>query len=77
MVFLLFDKQSFSGISKFGFPLIPNFREFVAPHIGHLYTALLADASNRWKLLKDGNADSNDSLFTTGTDEHGLKVNLK
>ncbi|KAL3989880.1 methionine--tRNA ligase [Acanthocheilonema viteae] len=44
------------------------------PHIGHLYTALLADASNRWKLLKSGNADSNYSLFTTGTDEHGLKI---
>ncbi|CAG9536800.1 unnamed protein product [Cercopithifilaria johnstoni] len=44
------------------------------PHIGHLYTALLADASNRWKLLKAGNGDSNDSLFTTGTDEHGLKI---
>ncbi|EFO26242.2 methionyl-tRNA synthetase [Loa loa] len=44
------------------------------PHIGHLYTALLADASNRWRLLRDGNADLDDSLFTTGTDEHGLKI---
>uniref|UniRef100_A0A158Q7C1 Methionine--tRNA ligase, mitochondrial n=1 Tax=Elaeophora elaphi TaxID=1147741 RepID=A0A158Q7C1_9BILA len=45
-----------------------------APHIGHLYTALLADSLNRWKLLKGGTVDSNDSLFTTGTDEHGLKI---
>ncbi|VDO41339.1 unnamed protein product, partial [Onchocerca flexuosa] len=44
------------------------------PHIGHLYTALLADASNRWKLLKNGNIDSDNSLFTSGTDEHGLKI---
>lgn len=50
---------------------------FVAPHIGHLYTALLGDALNRWRLLKDNNIDSNGSLFTTGTDEHGLKVNFK
>ncbi|VDO21482.1 unnamed protein product [Brugia timori] len=44
------------------------------PHIGHLYTALLADVSNRWKLLKGGDVDLNNSLFTTGTDEHGLKI---
>ena len=41
------------------------------PHIGHLYTALLADAYVRYQVLK-GNGDS--LIFATGTDEHGMKV---
>ncbi|CAL1532012.1 unnamed protein product [Lymnaea stagnalis] len=40
-----------------------------APHIGHLYSCLLADASARWNKLKGSN-----TFFTTGTDEHGLKI---
>ncbi|MBI1843881.1 MAG: methionine--tRNA ligase [Actinobacteria bacterium] len=40
-----------------------------APHIGHAYTTVTADALARWhRLLGD------DVLFLTGTDEHGLKV---
>jgi methionyl-tRNA synthetase len=40
-----------------------------APHIGHAYTTVTADAVARWhRLLGD------DTLFLTGTDEHGLKV---
>ena len=40
-----------------------------APHIGHAYTTLVADALARWhRLLGD------DTWFLTGTDEHGLKV---
>ncbi len=40
-----------------------------APHIGHAYTTVIADAVARWhRLLGD------DVLFLTGTDEHGLKV---
>ena len=42
-----------------------------APHIGHLYSALQADALSRWYRLK-----GLDVKFTTGTDEHGLKVNI-
>ena len=39
-----------------------------APHIGHAYTTVVADALARWhRLLGD------DVLFLTGTDEHGLK----
>jgi methionyl-tRNA synthetase len=40
-----------------------------APHIGHAYTTVTADALARWhRLIGD------DVWFLTGTDEHGLKV---
>jgi methionyl-tRNA synthetase len=40
-----------------------------APHIGHAYTTVTADAISRWhRLLGD------DVFFLTGTDEHGLKI---
>ncbi len=40
-----------------------------APHIGHAYTTITADALARWhRLLGD------EVFFLTGTDEHGLKV---
>ncbi len=40
-----------------------------SPHIGHLYTVLLADAQSRFQRLK-----GRDTFFATGTDEHGLKI---
>ena len=40
-----------------------------APHVGHAYTTVIADALARWhRLIGD------DTWFLTGTDEHGLKV---
>lgn len=40
-----------------------------APHIGHAYTTVMADALARWhRLIGD------DTWFLTGTDEHGLKI---
>jgi methionyl-tRNA synthetase len=40
-----------------------------APHIGHAYNVLCADAFARWhRMIGD------DTFFLTGTDEHGLKV---
>lgn len=40
-----------------------------APHIGHAYPTITADAVARWhRLLGD------ETMFVTGTDEHGLKV---
>jgi len=40
-----------------------------APHIGHAYTTVAADALSRWRRLW-----GDDVVFLTGTDEHGLKV---
>ena len=40
-----------------------------APHIGHAYTTVIADAVARWHRLL-----GEDVYFLTGTDEHGLKV---
>ena len=47
----------------------PIFYVNAQPHIGHLHSALLADAATRWHRMKGTSV-----LFTTGTDEHGLKV---
>ena len=40
-----------------------------APHIGHAYSTVIADAVARWHRLL-----GEDVYFLTGTDEHGLKV---
>jgi methionyl-tRNA synthetase len=40
-----------------------------APHIGHAYTTVTADALARWHRLR-----GEEVFFLTGTDEHGLKV---
>ena len=39
------------------------------PHMGHAYSSILADVFARFKRI-----DSNEVLFLTGTDEHGLKI---
>lgn len=49
----------------------PIFYVNAAPHVGHLYTMVLADVIKRWHVLKGENA-----ILCTGTDEHGLKVTL-
>ncbi|KAK0159260.1 hypothetical protein PV328_010157 [Microctonus aethiopoides] len=47
----------------------PIFYVNAGPHIGHLYTAALADALARYNKML-----GNEVFFTTGTDEHGNKV---
>lgn len=43
----------------------------LAPHIGHLYSAVIADAIFRFEKLLNKNAPY---ILTTGTDEHGSKI---
>ena len=43
--------------------------KFLAPHIGHLYTLVLADILKRWHALL-----GEKSILCTGTDEHGMKI---
>lgn len=47
----------------------PIFYVNASPHLGHLYSAVIADCFHRYKLLR-----GYDSKFATGTDEHGLKI---
>ncbi|CAH0763259.1 unnamed protein product [Diatraea saccharalis] len=49
----------------------PIFYVNAAPHIGHLYSAVVADAIQRFEKLT--NPDCN-IIFSTGTDEHGTKI---
>ena len=47
----------------------PIFYPTASPHIGHLYTLVLADILKRWQILR-----GNQAILNTGTDEHGKKV---
>ncbi|XP_068926239.1 methionine--tRNA ligase, mitochondrial [Petaurus breviceps papuanus] len=57
----------------------PIFYVNAAPHIGHLYSALLADALARYRRLWAAQSPGPGPAaplvrFSTGTDEHGLKI---
>ncbi|KAJ1917531.1 methionyl-tRNA synthetase [Mycoemilia scoparia] len=47
----------------------PIFYVNSVPHIGHLYSAVIADAIKRYNELLDRSV-----ILSTGTDEHGLKI---
>ncbi|KAL0943653.1 methionyl-tRNA synthetase [Colletotrichum truncatum] len=47
----------------------PIFYVNASPHVGHMYSMLLADVLKRWQTLKGRPA-----ILCTGTDEHGSKV---
>ncbi|CAL8356047.1 unnamed protein product [Merluccius merluccius] len=47
----------------------PIFYVNAAPHLGHLHSAVTADCLHRYKVLQGFR-----TRFSTGTDEHGLKV---
>jgi methionyl-tRNA synthetase len=63
-------------VSKMHFPLFFVRQQlllfFLAPHIGHLYSSVIADTIHRFNKLKWDNNST--SIFCTGTDEHGLKI---
>ena len=56
------------GAGRF-FLTTPIFYVNAGPHVGHLYTALLADAQRRFQNLR-----GRETFLSTGTDEHGKKV---
>ena len=57
-------------LNKPYFITTPIFYVNAAPHIGHVHSALVADAQARFQKLRT----KRDPLFSTGTDEHGLKI---
>ncbi|KAJ0393417.1 hypothetical protein P43SY_005994 [Pythium insidiosum] len=58
-----------SSAQKAVYITTPIFYVNASPHIGHVHSAVLADALARWHSIK-----GEPVVFTTGTDEHGLKV---
>jgi methionyl-tRNA synthetase len=47
----------------------PIFYVNASPHVGHLYSMLIADVLKRWQVLK-----GREAYLSTGTDEHGMKI---
>ncbi|RDA84075.1 hypothetical protein CP532_0479 [Ophiocordyceps camponoti-leonardi (nom. inval.)] len=62
-------KKSYFNKNKSYYITTPIFYVNDAPHIGHLYSMVLADALKRWQQINGVTA-----FLSTGTDEHGLKV---
>ena len=60
--------DSLERVSRF-YVTTPIYYVNDAPHVGHAYTTVIADALARWHRLV-----GDDTYFLTGTDEHGLKV---
>ncbi|KAL4820509.1 tRNA synthetases class I (M)-domain-containing protein [Aspergillus spinulosporus] len=58
------------GASKPYYITTPIFYVNAAPHVGHLYTMVLADILKRWRTL----IGDNEAQLLTGTDEHGMKI---
>lgn len=64
-----FWKAQKSFFSKKTFITTPIFYVNAEPHIGHLYSMVLADVAHRFSKL-----NNIPSILSTGTDEHGTKV---
>ncbi|KAF8311059.1 hypothetical protein DL93DRAFT_2061473 [Clavulina sp. PMI_390] len=52
----------------------PIFYVNAVPHIGHLYTSVIADIATRFHQLRHDIKDPSGTFLNTGTDEHGLKI---
>ncbi|KAI0403658.1 tRNA synthetases class I (M)-domain-containing protein [Xylaria palmicola] len=63
------DKEHDKKHDKPYYVTTPIFYVNASPHVGHLYSMLIADVLKRWELLK-----GREAIMSTGTDEHGMKV---
>lgn len=54
----------------------PIFYVNAQPHIGHLYTSVVADTYHRYRKLQRPTEGEGGlpPIFSTGTDEHGMKI---
>ena len=70
------SSDSLASSSSSYFATTPIYYATNAPHIGHLHSSILADAAVRCArlLLKTKNGEGNNTILSTGTDEHGQKV---
>ena len=68
MIFKLGKKKETQAKNKF-YVTTPIYYGTAKPHLGSLYSTLLADVLARWHRLKGAK-----TFFLTGTDEHGQKV---
>lgn len=64
-------KEALARPQKPFYTSTPIFYVNAAPHIGHLHSMVLADVLTRWNSFI---RHDHPTFFTTGTDEHGLKV---
>ena len=69
---LVGSKQQHAEAKRRVLVTTPIFYVNGAPHIGHMFTVVLADAFSRWRRMC-----GDDVHLTSGTDEHGLKVQLQ
>ncbi|KAI9369928.1 putative methionyl-tRNA synthetase [Aspergillus egyptiacus] len=58
------------GSTKPYYVTTPIFYVNAAPHVGHLYTMVIADILKRWRVV----LGDNEAQLLTGTDEHGMKI---
>uniref|UniRef100_A0A2M3Z9E8 Methionine--tRNA ligase, mitochondrial n=1 Tax=Anopheles braziliensis TaxID=58242 RepID=A0A2M3Z9E8_9DIPT len=73
MIARLICTRGFSTRAKNSFVTTPIFYVNAAPHIGHLYSAVIADAVHRFNRIATPE-NSRHCFLSTGTDEHGMKI---
>ncbi|EIW70887.1 hypothetical protein TREMEDRAFT_43432 [Tremella mesenterica DSM 1558] len=67
----IFSPVNETGTTKPFFVTTPIFYVNASPHIGHLHSIVLSDVLARYAKLRH---PSRPVILTTGTDEHGLKI---
>ncbi|XP_066247998.1 methionine--tRNA ligase, mitochondrial [Euwallacea similis] len=67
----LYITRNYSSKKSLALLTTPIYYVNAEPHIGHLYSSLITDAIKRWKFLTRKEAKI---IFSTGTDEHGTKI---